>query len=282
VGIYLQDQVTLLTNLKLLVGGRVDLVDFDSKDFTDDDEPTRSNRSYTAFSPRFGLVYQPIEPISLYASYSRSFKPNTLAFTFDGGLLEPERGTQYEVGIKGEAFNGKLSATLAYYNITKTNVATTDPNNLDFSIATGEVKSRGIELDIAGEILPGWNVIASFSHNDAYVSKDNSESLGNRLINAPRQSASLWTTYQLQSGPLQGLGIGAGIYFVGDRDATLPNTIEIPSYVRADATVFYRRDNYRVSLNFQNLSNTRYYDSQGFLLYPGAPFSVYGTISYQF
>jgi iron complex outermembrane receptor protein len=125
-------------------------------------------------------------------------------------------------------------------------------------------------------------VIASFSHNDAYVSKDNSESLGNRLVNAPRQSASLWTTYQLQSGPLQGLGIGAGVYFVGDRDATLPNTIEIPSYVRADATVFYRRDNYRVSLNFQNISNTRYYDSQGFLLYPGAPLSVYGTISYQF
>ncbi|MBM0744122.1 TonB-dependent siderophore receptor [Phormidium sp. CLA17] len=282
VGIYLQDQVTLLPNLKLLVGGRVDLVDFDSKDFTDDDEPTRSKRSYTAFSPRFGLVYQPIAPISLYASYSRSFKPNAFAFTADGSLIEPERGTQYEVGIKGEAFNGKLSATLAYYDITKTNVATTDPNNIDFSIATGEVTSRGIELDITGEILPGWNVIASFAHNDAYVSKDNSESLGNRLVNAPRQSASLWTTYQLQSGPLQGLGIGAGIYFVGDRDATLPNTVEIPSYVRADATIFYRRDKYRVSLNFQNISNTRYYDSQGFLLYPGAPLSVYGSISFQF
>lgn len=282
VGIYLQDQVEFLPNLKLLVGGRFDMVGFDTEDFTAGDEPTNSERFYTAFSPRIGIVYQPITPISLYASYARSFKPNTLAFSANGDILEPERGAQYEVGIKGEFLNGRLSATLAYYDITKTNVATTDPNNTDFSLAAGEIKSRGVELDIAGEVLPGWNIIASFAHNNAYVSDDNSIPVGDRLVNAPRNSASLWTTYQIQKGSLQGLGFGAGLYFTGDREANLPNTIQIPSYLRGDATVFYRRDNYRISLNLQNITSTKYYDSQGFLLYPGAPITVYGTVSVEF
>lgn len=157
-------------------------------------------------------------------------------------------------------------------------------NNLDtpFSIAAGEVKSRGLEVDIAGEILPGWNVIASYSHNDAYVNEDNSLPVGNRLVNAPRNSASLWTTYQIQKGNLQGLGFGGGVFFVGDREATLPNTITIPSFVRTDATIFYQRDNYQIGLNFKNVFGIRYYDSSGFLLAPGAPFTVLGTVSIKF
>ena len=202
--------------------------------------------------------------------------------TATGELLEPTRGTQYEVGIKAELLDGRLSTTLAAYEITKSNVATTDPNDTDFSIAAGEVKSRGIELDIAGEIAPGWNIIASYGLNDAFVSKDNSIPEDDRLVNAPRNSASLWTTYEIQSGSLQGLGFGAGLSFIGDREAELPNTITIPSYVRTDATVFYRRDNWRAALNFKNLFDIKYYDSQGFLLYPGAPFTVLGSVSVQF
>jgi iron complex outermembrane receptor protein len=134
-------------------------------------------------------------------------------------------------------------------------------------------------LDIAGQISPGWNIIASYSHNDAYVSEDNSLPVGDRLSNAPRNSASLWTTYEIQKGNLKGLGIGAGLFFVGDREATLPNTITIPSYIRTDATIFYKQPNYQVGLSFKNLFDTKYYDSQGFLLSPGAPFTVLGTVS---
>ncbi len=285
VGLYFQDQIELLPNLKLLVGGRFDFVDNESEDVGDifsDSEPETIERYYEAFSPRVGLVYQPIEPISLYASYSRSFKPNFLALTAEREPLEPERGTQYEVGIKAELLEGRLLTTLAAYEITKSNVATSDPNDTDFSIAAGEVKSRGIELDVAGEILPGWNVIASYAYNDAFVSEDNSIPEGDSLVNAPSNSASLWTTYEIQSGSLQGLGFGAGVFFVGDREAQLPNTIEIPSYARTDATIFYRRDNYRISLNVQNLFDVKYYNSQGFLLYPGAPLTVYGQVSVEF
>ncbi len=171
---------------------------------------------------------------------------------------------------------------MAAYEITKTNVATTDPNDTDFSIAAGEVKSRGIELDIAGQLAPGWNIIASYGLNDSFVSKDNSIPEDDRLVNAPRNSASLRTTYEIQSGDLQGLGFGAGLFFVGDRAAELPNTITIPSYVRTDATIFYRRDNWRTALNFKNIFDIKYYDSQGFLLYPGAPLTVLGSVSVEF
>lgn len=278
-GIYLQDQIALLPNLKLLVGGRFDFVDFKSEDRLAD---TTTSRNYNVFSPRVGLVYQPIQPISLYASFSRSFKPNIAAVTSSGELLEPEKGTQYEVGVKGELLGGRLSATLAAYNITKTNVATTDPNDLDFSIAAGEIKSRGVELDIVGRIAPGWNVIASYAYNNAFVSEDNTLPEGSRLVNAPQHSASLWTTYEIQSGGLKGLGFGGGLFFVGDREAELPNSISLPSFVRGDATVFYRRDNYRAALNFKNLFGTRYYESQGTLVYPAAPFTVVGSLSVEF
>ncbi|MDF5720632.1 MAG: TonB-dependent siderophore receptor [Rhizonema sp. PD37] len=282
-GIYLQDQVTLLANLKLLVGGRYDIAQFNDK-FTDLLANTQqlTNQQFDAFSPRFGLVYQPIQPISLYASYSRSFKPNTSSKTVNGALVEPERGTQYEVGVKAETLNGKLSGTLAYFDITKTNVATTDPSNPNFSITAGEVKSRGIELDIAGEILPGLNVIASYSHNDAFVSQDNSLPRGDRLIGAARNLASLWTTYKIQNGDLKGLGFGAGVFFVGDREAQLPNNVKLPSYLTTEATIFYQQKNWRFGLNFKNIFNTKYYKTQGYFVDAGAPFTVIGNISVNF
>jgi iron complex outermembrane recepter protein len=275
IGIYLQDQITLLPNLKLLLGGRYD---FTHRKNTGLD--TESRFYDEAFSPRAGIVYQPIEPISIYASYTRSFNPSTNR-TVGGALFPPERGTQYEVGIKADLTN-RLSATLAAYEITKTNVATTDPSNTNFSIATGEVRSRGIEFDLAGEILPGWNIIAFAFVNDAIVSKDNDLPVGDRLVNAPSVGASLWTTYEIQDGDWKGFGFGGGLFFVGNREAQLPNTFEIPSYVRADATIFYKRDNWRVGLNFKNITDTRYYESQGFYLRPGAPFTVLGTISVNF
>jgi iron complex outermembrane recepter protein len=287
IGIYLQDQITLLPNLKFLVGGRFDIIKFKNRDvdFLDTAEGVVSKSDYDAFTPRLGIVYQPIEQISLYASYSRSFNPNTSALDINRQPLEPERGTQYEIGVKAELLDKKLSATLAAYNITKSNVATPDPNDPDeiASIAAGEVKSRGIELDLTGEVLPGWKFIASYAFNNAFVSKDNSIPVGDKLSNAPRHTASLWTTYEIQRGTLNGLGFGAGLFFLSDREIELPNTESVPSYLRADAVLYYRRDNWRAAVNFKNISNTQYYDAQGFaLIYPGAPFTVLGTISAQF
>jgi iron complex outermembrane receptor protein len=278
IGVYLQDQITFTENLKLLIGGRFDAF------FRRDDFGTPEEESLTAFSPRVGIVYQPIQPISLYASYAQSFQPDRfLGRSATNEPFRPTEGTQYEVGIKAD-ISEQLSATLAAFEITRTNVLTTDPNNPLFSIQVGEQRSRGIELDIGGEILPGWNIIASYAYLDAITSRDNRIAVGNRLINVPEHAASLWTTYELQSGDLKGLGFGLGLYYVGDRNADLQNTSILPSYFRTDSAVYYKRDNWRLALNFRNLFNETYYETAQSrnIIYPGAPFTVIGSLSIQF
>ena len=284
-GLYLQDQITLLPNLKLLLGGRYDFArnesEFDEL-FEGEFFADSSEFSSEAFSPRVGLVYQPTETISLYGSFSRSFIPNSVS-TADGEIIEPERGTQYEIGVRGEFDN--IVVNLAAYDITKANLTRSDPDNPDFSIPIGEASSRGIELDVAGEITNGWNIIGSLFFNDASISEgdeDNPE--GDTLINSPGSGASLWTTYEVQTGDLQGLGFGAGLFYVGDREAQIPNDFVLPSYIRGDASVFYSRNNWKFQLNFQNLFNTSYFESaqNTSLIFPSAPFTVVGGVSVQF
>ena len=162
-----------------------------------------------SFNKSFGVVYQPSEPISLYASYSQSFSP-VIGRSQDGSTFTPERGTQYEVGIKAD-MNEDLSATLAAFDITKTNVLTSDPDNSNFSIQVGAQRSQGIELIITGEILPGWNISGGYAYTNARSTKDNSIPEGDFLSNVPENTANLWTTYEVQSGDFQGLGLGLGI-----------------------------------------------------------------------
>ncbi|MEI1374009.1 TonB-dependent siderophore receptor [Nostoc sp. UHCC 0926] len=278
-GIYLQDQITLLDNLKLLVGGRFDFTEQKNDNLL---ASTSISQSDQAFSPRVGLVYQPIPPISLYASYSSSFVPN-IGTSVNGSTFDPAQGTQYEVGVKADLSN-RLSATLAAYQITKTNVLTTDPNNLDFSIQVGEQRSRGVELDVAGEILTGWKIIASYAYTDAQITKDNDYAVGNLLESVAKNTVSLWTTYEIQRGSLQGLGFGLGLYYVGDRQGDLDNSFVLPSYFRTDAALYYKRNNWKAAINIKNLFDERYYESsQGRdTIYPGAPLTVLGTISWEF
>ena len=102
-------------------------------------------------------------------------------------------------------------------------------------------KSRGIELDVVGQLSSGWNIIASYAYTNAFVSRDNTIPVGSQLVGVPHNSASLWTTYELQKGDLQGLGFGLGLVYAGGRQVSLPNTFTAPSYLRADAALFYRR-----------------------------------------
>lgn len=285
-GIYVQDQVSLLDNLKLLVGLRYDTVEQETVNIPGSAIPSgEQTRNYDALTPRVGIVYQPIEAVSLYASYSRSFNPNTVT-TVSGNTLEPERGEGYEVGVKAELFDN-IFATLAYFDITKQNVAVTDPNNVLFSIPTGEQQSRGVELDVTGEILPGWNIIATYAYTDAEVTEDSDPDIvGNRLFNVPKHSASLWTTYEIQSGGLQGLGLGVGFNYVGEREGDLLNSFQADSYFLTNAAIFYRRDNWRFGLNFKNLFNVNYIEAtenvRASANSPGEPFTVIGSFSVQF
>ncbi|MEL6440938.1 MAG: TonB-dependent siderophore receptor [Cyanobacteria bacterium J06621_8] len=283
VGFYLQDLVTLLPNLKLLVGGRFDFADEENEFNISFPNPSITEGGFEdeAFSPRVGIVYQPIEPISLFANFTRSFIPNS-ASTVDGTLIEPERGRQFEVGVKAEF--GDIAVSLAAYDIVKSNLAIADPFNPGFSAALGEVNSQGIELDVAGEILDGWNIIVSGFINDAVVTEgDDSIFLGDgdQLTGAPENGASLWTTYEIQKGSLKGFGFGAGFFFVGDTRESEFSDFVIPSYVRADASLFYKQEIWEAQLNFQNIFDEDYLESSNNtgLLYDGAPFSVIGSLS---
>jgi iron complex outermembrane recepter protein len=278
-GIYLQDQIDLLPNLKLLLGGRFDIV----SQKIDRADGSESFQQDEVFSPRVGLVYQPTDSLSLYASYSRSFL-QSVGTAFDRALFQPERGTQYEVGVKADWLDRRLSTTLAFYQITRSNVLTADPANPNFSIQTGEQRSRGIELDIVGQILPGWKIAAGYAYTDARITEDNTFAVDNRINNVPENAVSLWTTYEIQTGSLRGLGFGLGIFYVGQRQGDLDNSFEVPSYTRTDASIFYRQDNFRIGLNLENLFDITYFETaeSSLRVYYGAPFTVRGTISWTF
>ncbi len=279
-GIYLQDQIAFTDNLKMVLGGRFD--SFESKDRNPNDPESDAETEAEAFSPRIGIVYQPIKPISLYANYSESFFPQTGRIT-GGGAVKPEIGKQYEVGVKADIFDNRIFTTLAFYDITKSNVLTDDPDNSDpdFSIQVGEQKSRGIELDVKGEILPGWDLIASYAYTDAKISEDNSFPVDNRLNNVPFNTVSLWTNYEFQQSALKGLAVGAGLFFVDEREGDLDNSFTVPGYTRVDAAISYTTDNLRLAVNFKNLFDVKYFDGSqsNTSITPGEPFTVQGTLS---
>ncbi|MDF5726511.1 MAG: TonB-dependent siderophore receptor [Rhizonema sp. PD38] len=281
-GLYIQDIVGLTNNLKLVLSGRGDFVENKVTNFLN--ASANQRQPDQAFSPRVGLVYQPIQPVSLYANYSQSFVQN-IGTTFGGSLFQPSRGTQYEVGVKTDFLSGRLSSTLALYQLTLSNTLTPDPNHSTFNVQTGEQRSRGVELNITGQILPGWNVIASYAYTDARVTKDKDKvyAIGNRLVNVPDNSASLWTTYTFSKGNLRGLGFGLGLFYFGDREGDLRNSFSVPSYLRADAAVYYQINRFSIALNIKNLSNVRYFTPRTInLVYPEDPLTVEGTISWKF
>jgi iron complex outermembrane receptor protein len=284
-GIYLQDQIAIGDQFKLLIGGRYDWIAYEEEIgnfgiFGDTiDNPVQDSGG---FSPRIGLVYQPTKTVSLYASYSQSFVQTT-GFNPDGRTFKPTKGTQYEVGVKTDFLEGRLFATLAAYQITKTNVTTPDPVNPSFSIQVGEQRSRGIELDITGEIMPGWKIIASYAYTNAIVTADNTTPVGNRIDGVPENQASLWTTYEIQKGRLKGFGLGLGLFYVGERQADLANTFQFGSYLRTDAALFYRKDRFKSAINIRNLFNQDYVlGGFTFRADRGSPFTITGSVSWEF
>lgn len=213
-------------------------------------------RQYERASPRAGLVFQPTQQVSLYVAYDKSFQaPNGFPFQAGGVPLEPQRSTLNEAGVKAEWFGGRLLGTAAVYRLTRTNVGTPDLANPGFQVAIGEQRSEGFELDLTGEVLPGWKVIAGYGNTDAQITRANNASAGKTPPNVPRHAASVWTSYELRGGDLRGLGFGAGLYHLSERQGDANNTFQVPGYTRIDAAVFYRLKNWVARLNVYNLGD---------------------------
>ena len=279
-GLYAQDQIDLGYGLQLLVGVRHDTGTQSYFNRTPSSRTVPPDQELSGTSPRVGLVYRPLDPLTLYASYTTSFKPQT-ASILNVSNPPPETGDQYEIGSRLD-ITPDLTLGAAAFRITRQNVAATDPANTGFSVITGEQRSQGVEADLAGQILPGWKVIASIGHLDARITKDTTYAVGNRLIGVPSFSTSLWSTYQFQDGVLRGWNVGGGITYVGRRAGDLNNSFTVGGYARLDAAVFYDfEDHARFSLNARNLTDRRYIEQpyDPFNNAPGAPFSVLATIT---
>jgi iron complex outermembrane receptor protein len=278
-GLYVQEDLELFEGFRLVGGGRFDFLR------ERDQDPvlagTRRRQNFSSFTPRAGVVYQPVPALALYANYSESFQP-TAGTNPDGQGFDPVRGKGYDVGVKVDPLKGRLVGTLSLYQITKQNVLNPDPTRTNFRIQSGEERSRGIEVEIAGTVLPGWDVIGAYSYTDARITEDtNVTRVGREKPNVPEHAASLWTRYTFQHGPLRGLSLGGGVFYVGERPGDLIDSYRLPEYVRFDALLGYRFRQFQASLNFQNLTNTTHYVSGGTRtsIFPGAPFSVLGSIA---
>ncbi len=215
-GIYLQDQIKLPYNVHVMGGFRYQYVEQYNV------LTKQIGQKADAVTPQVGLLWQPIKWLSLYGNYVENFGA-TNGQGQNGTFLPPQTAQQWEGGFKTSFFDDRLSTTIAYFNLTKQNIPTIDPANQTFSIATGEAQSRGVEVDVRGEILPGWNAIATYAYTETEVLKENNPNsipVGSPLRGIPKNTSALWTTYDFQQDYLRGFKVGAGVDLYSSRKAT--------------------------------------------------------------
>jgi iron complex outermembrane recepter protein len=295
-GIYAQDQIDLPFNFHVMGGLRYDNAEnnaISTGEFASD----RARSSEDKVSPRGGIVWQPVPELSLYGSYTENFGiSNSLGLNKP---LPPQTAEQWEVGAKTELLDGRFNATLAYYDLKKKNLPVAiDPLT---NKAVGQAESRGIEFDLSGEILPGWSVIGSYAYTPFAKTINNgfetdpitglsvpSAQNGKRLNNAPRNSGSLWTTYEPQIKAWHGLKVGAGMQGVGQRQIGYNETAQAPGYVTMNlmASQLWNVGKSRVTaqLNVDNLLDKTYIGSiysYGPSNY-GAPRTFMGSIKIEY
>ncbi len=307
-GIYLQDQIKLPFGLHLMGGVRYQNTvqvskqgDLHANNYTAND-PAAAQR----VTPRVGALWRPVDWLSIYGNYAEGFGPNS-GLIYPDKPIPPSDARQYEFGAKMEFFDSKLRATAAYFNISKTNVPTADLAHPGFSLITGEVNAKGVEFDLQGEVLPGWNVILAYANTEALVTKSNDtdangvSTVGSRFFNVPRNTASLWTTYEFLHDDFKGLKFGGGVTY---RDAQrifdgsdARNLSGIAAYATVDLMGAYSFDVARrkvtAQLNVTNLLDHTYYTngqnffppSQGYafnLRAYGEPRKFLGSLSMAF
>ena len=217
VGVYAQDQLALPYNFHLLVGARYNFENQTSSTtfagLSPQDAPAINEGVVT---PRVGLLWQPLPWNSIYGSYTESFSPNYVGdLQANGKAVPPSQGWQWEFGDKMSFFNDKLIASVAWYDLTKTNIPTPDLANPDFVTVIGQARSIGWEFALQGQVAPGWNVIGNLALTHATVtqSNDSNNPVGAPLGNVPDVLLNLWTTYEWQEGAVKGLKVGGGMTY---------------------------------------------------------------------
>jgi iron complex outermembrane recepter protein len=256
-GLYAQDQLKL-GRFTLVLSGRNDWVNT-----LDNNRIVPSNgRDENKFSGRAGLIYNTDVGIAPYVSYATSYNPIIGTNLTTGQLFTSETGVQTEAGVKIEptGFDGHFGAAL--FDLKRQNVLTTNPLNALQSVQTGEVTSRGIELEAVANVTSELKVTGSFTNFHIFVSKDLNPALIDTVpTNTPSTIASLWGDYTFKTGPLTGFGFGAGVRYNGISYADTANSLVVPEYVVGDAAVHYEIRNWRFAVNVTNIADKIYVGS---------------------
>ena len=286
---YVSDIINLRSNLSVMASLRADR--FEGKtDYWIEEEV----KSQTAFSPKIGVVYQPIQDkVSVFANYMNGFvnvAPRTVA-NVDGSnprlqTFDPEQANQFELGVKANLLKDRLAATASYYDIRVKNRLINDPENINNTLQAGEVESKGFEFSLVASPIEGMSVIAGYSNNSAQVTKDNPVNgyLGLRPEEAgPEELVNFWLSYSIPSGGLKGFGVGFGGNAASEH-LTLNRsngTFTLPAYEVFNAAISYTSSQYLLSLKVNNLTNERYFSGWSTVT-PQAPRTLAIGFNYRF
>ena len=290
-GVYVQEQIDI-SIVKLLVGLRQEW-------FTEtlNKETTKEiSQQTSAFIPRVGLVVEASENINLYSTWVKGFQPQGANIQSDpdryGGPFDYMKSELYEVGLKTEWFNKRLSATLAIFKITQENSLEQSPKagKADWRVPVDE-ESNGFELDVAGQILPNFSVVANYAYTDARIVKLKEEGaikdLNVQRPSTPRHAANLWTKYIFENGSLKGLGAGIGVSYASERLGQVgrrATAASYPDYTLLNAVLYYKVKDVQLQLNVNNVLNRTYWISgyDNLRNFPGAPRNINASVTYRF
>lgn len=286
-GFYLTDQIDLTEQFKFRFGGRYDKFEQNFDVRTGTRPPPQD---VTEFSPQVGLVYESSDQLTWYAAWARGFRPNS-GFDFQRRPFEPEEAESYEVGLKFAAFDRRINGTVAVFKMEKSNVITADPANAGFSLAIGEARSEGLELEASGELPADFRFNFAYAYTKAESASNVRDpdfgrvvAVGDPLINIPEHSANLLLFKDFKLAQ-RNLTVGAGVNYVDERLGETGTTFFLPSYtlVRLQAS-FDVTDSLVVTGEVTNLFDKQYYPSSYAALWvaPGAPRQYQIRARYEF
>ncbi len=290
-GLYVQDQMKW-DQTSFVLGGRYDTLNTNAVDVIGG---TSSQQYDHAFTWRAGLVHVFDNGLAPYASYSTSFQPQVGAATPSATHLPfvPTTGQQYEVGVKYQPTGYDSFVTVSLFNLTQQNVVTPNPADPTTSVQTGEIRSRGVEVEAHANVTKSFSLIAAYTHLDDVVTKANDGTLGKTPVGIPADMASLWADYAFKGGTLNGFGLSGGVRYVGETYGTASNVWGVagyttaasivPSVVLFDAAMRYDFDkHWRLSVNATNLFDKTYVSSctSGMNCYYGFGRTVLANLRY--
>ncbi len=278
VGVYVQDQMKI-QNWIFTLGGRYDVSEQNTYALATN---KTTDTKDTAFTKRGAISYVFDSGVASYYSYSESFLP-TPGTDFSGSPFKPTTAQQHEVGVKYQP-SRTLLMTVALYDLTRQNSLTTDPSHLGFSVQLGEVNSRGVEFETLAQIMPGLNLVATYTNQDVKVTQTSTAAdLGKVPTLVARQMASAYLDYTVQGGTWDGWGLGGGVRYNGPTFADTTNTIVNEGYVVFDAGLHYRQPKgVNLALNVKNIADrvTLACTTNGGCQYT-SPRTITGTVSYR-